>query len=428
MVVEAGRVSQAQAVSRRGRCAWRGLLTLVALVGGMPWVMAEDGPKPRAYLHFRAGEISPQWEVDDHYGISFGYNFNRILGVEFAVDSFERELDLSGIGVIGEESVASFVPQLRVRYPVLKDRLVPYVVMGAGPAVLQLNDRQKAGFGRELDADVTRAGFVVGGGLEYFLADNIAVGFEGKYLWMDEVDVMVDGVAYPKDLSSFMGALSLRVYFSENHPRPLVEESPPSPSRLYFGIQYGGGVITDDRVTSNVSLDPEASALGGVFSPGGGLRVGADLGSNWGVEFALDVTEWNIVADDIGAVGEYSLYPAQLLLRLRQPLGRGRWVPYFLVGGGIMYAELNDKKERGTDLNLDAKGVYPSVGVGGGIEYFVARNFSMNLETRWVYSWDHAFTVGTGPEEKGDLSVFQAMIGFRLYLLEFGKNRWRSEG
>ncbi|MCZ7639294.1 MAG: hypothetical protein M5U12_26575 [Verrucomicrobia bacterium] len=35
--------------------------TLVALVGGMPWVSAEDGAKPRAYLHFRAGEISPQW-------------------------------------------------------------------------------------------------------------------------------------------------------------------------------------------------------------------------------------------------------------------------------------------------------------------------------------------------------------------------------
>ena len=387
--------------------------------------MAEDGPKPRAYLHFRAGEISPRWEVDDHYGISLGYNFNRILGVEFAVDSFERELELDGVGTIGEESVASFVPQLRVRYPVLKDRLVPYVVMGAGPVVLQLNDRQKDGFGRDLDGDMTRAGLVVGGGLEYFLADNIAVGFEGKYLWMDEVDVMVDGVAYPKDLSSFMGALSLRVYFSENHPRPLVEEAPPSPSRLYFGVQYGGAVLTDERITSNVKLEAEASAWGGLFNQVGGIRLGADLGSNWGVDFALDVTEGNMVVDDLGAVGEYSLYPALIQLRLRQPLGRGRWVPYFLAGGGIMYAEFNDKKEPGRNLDVDAKGVYPALGVGGGIEYFVARNFSMNLETRWIYSWDHAFTLGTGPEEKGDLSVFQAQLGFRLYLLELGKNRWR---
>lgn len=403
-------------------------VALATWVGGRTTLEAEDGPKPRAYLHFRAGEISPQWEVDDHYGISFGYNFNRFLGVEFAVDSFERELDLSGIGVIGEESVASFVPQLRVRYPVLKDRLVPYVVMGAGPAVLQFNDRRKAGFGREIDADVTRAGFVLGGGLEYFLADNIAVGFEGKYLWMDEVDVRVDGVAYPKDLSSFMGALSLRVYFSENFPRPLVEESPPSPSRLYFGIQYGGAALTDDRITSDIKLDAEASAWGGLFNQVGGVRLGADLGSNWGVEFALDVTEGNLLVDDLGAVGEYSLYPALFQLRLRQPLGRGRWVPYFLAGGGIMYAEFNDKKEPGQNLDVDAKGVYPALGVGGGIEYFVARNFSMNLETRWIYSWDHAFTVGTGPEEKGDLSLFQAQIGFRLYLLELGKNRWRSEG
>ncbi|MCZ7639292.1 MAG: hypothetical protein M5U12_26565 [Verrucomicrobia bacterium] len=91
-----------------------------------------------------------------------------------------------------------------------------------------------------------------------------------------------------------------------------------------------------------------------------------------------------------------------------------------------MYGEFNDKKEPSQGLKLDAKGVYPALGVGGGIEYFVARNFAMNLETRWIYSWDHAFTVGSGPEEKGDLSVFQAQLGFRLYLLELGKNRWRS--
>lgn len=426
--VLAGKVRAAEGVARRGRRVWGSLLTLAVLAAGLPGVLAEDGAKPRAYLHFRAGEISPQWGVDDHYGLSLGYNFNRILGVEFAADFFERDLDFDGLGGIGEEAVSSFIPQLRVRYPLLKDRLVPYVVMGAGPAVLQFNDRKPDGFGRVIDADVTRAGFVVGGGLEYFLADNIAVGFEGKYLWMDEVDVMVDGVAYPKDLSSFMGALSLRVYFSENYPRPLVEEAPPSPSRLYFGIQYGGAVLTDDRITSNVKLDAEASAWGGLFNQVGGLRLGADLGSNWGVDFALDVTEGNVVVDDIGTVGEYSLYPALIQLRLRQPLGRGRWVPYFLAGGGIMYGEFNDKKEPGQGLKLDAKGVYPALGVGGGIEYFVARNFAMNLETRWIYSWDHAFTVGTGPEEKGDLSVFQAQLGFRLYLLELGKNRWRSEG
>lgn len=388
--------------------------------------MAEDGAKPRAYLHFRAGEISPKWDVDDHYGISFGYNFNRILGVEFAADFFERNVDVGGVGTIGEEAVSSFVPQLRVRYPVLKDRLVPYLLAGAGPAVLQFNDRKRDGYGKDIDADVTRAGIVFGGGLEYFIADNIAVGFEGKYLWMDSVDVMVDGLAYEKDFSSFMGALSLRVYFSENNPRRFVEDPPPAPSRMYFGIQYGGAVITDGDWTSDVELDPEVSAWGGVLNQVGGLRLGADLGSNWGVEFALDVTEGNVDVDGMGAVGEYSVYPAVFQLRLRQPLQRGRWVPYFVAGGGIMYGEFNDRKQAGADLSVDAKGVYPALSVGGGIEYFFVRNFSLNLETRWLYSFDHAITLGNGEEETGDLSLFQAQIGFRVYFLEMGKHRWKN--
>ncbi len=390
-------------------------------------LFGEDGDKPRAYLHFRAGEISPQWGVDDHYGISFGYNFNRILGVEMAADFFERDVDLEGIGGIGEEAVSAFVPQLRVRYPLLGDRLVPYLVAGAGPAVLQFNDRKQDGFHKVIDADVTRAGIVFGGGLEYFIADNVAVGLEGKYLWMDSVDVMVDGVSYEEDFSSFMAALSLRVYFSENHPRRLVEDPPPAPTRMYFGIQYGTAVITDGDWASNVELEPEVSAWAGVLNQLGGLRLGADFDTNWGVEFALDVTEGNVAVDGIGPVGEYSLYPAVVQLRLRQPLQRGRWVPYFVAGGGIMYGEFNDKKEHGEGLKVDAKGAYPALSVGGGIEYFMVRNFSLNLETRWLYSFDQAITIGNGPEETGDLSLFQAQLGFRVYFLELGKHRWKSE-
>jgi len=390
-------------------------------------LLAEDGPKPRAYLHFRAGEISPQWGVDDHYGISFGYNFNRILGVEFATDFLERDVDLDGVGGIGEECVISFVPQLRVRYPFLHDRLVPYLVAGAGPVMLQFNDRKQDGYGKVIDSDFTRAGLVFGGGLEYFIADNIAVGLEGKYLWMDPVDILVDGVSYEKDFSSFMGALSLRVYFSENHPRPRVEDPPPSPSRMYFGIQYGGSVMTDGDWTSNTELTPESSAWAGEIGQAGGLRLGADLGSNWGVEFALDVTEPDLSLRDGPPIGEYSLYPAVFQLRLRQPLQRGRWVPYFLAGGGIMYGEFNDKKEHGDGMKVDAKGVYPALSVGGGIEYFMVRNFSLNLETRWLYSFDHAVTIGAGPEETGDLSVFMVQLGFRVYFLELGKHRWKNQ-
>ena len=78
-------------------------------------------------------------------------------------------------------------------------------------------------------------------------------------------------------------------------------------------------------------------------------------------------------------------------------------------------------------MKVDAKGVYPALSVGGGIEYFMVRNFSLNLETRWLYSFDHAVTIGAGPEETGDLSVFMVQLGFRVYFLELGKHQWKNE-
>jgi hypothetical protein len=38
--------------------------------------------------------------------------------------------------------VGAFVPQLRLRYPFLDDRLVPYLVAGAGIAFTDFNDRK----------------------------------------------------------------------------------------------------------------------------------------------------------------------------------------------------------------------------------------------------------------------------------------------
>jgi opacity protein-like surface antigen len=95
----------------------------------------------------------------------------------------------------------------------------------------------------------------------------------------------------------------------------------------------------------------------------------------------------------------------------------GRWVPYIYAGAGICYAEFKDYQPDSVGWKLEGESIHPAVDVGGGVEYFVARNFSLNADVRWAYSWDQGFGVQNYlPKTKGDLSHFAATIGFRVYL------------
>src|SRR5436190_1107647 len=78
---------------------------------------------------------------------------------------------------VADLGVNGFTPQLRLRYPRLDDRLVPYVVGGTGVARTNVNDTTEpvAWVGGSHD---TRAVSTAGVGLEYFLRDNIAFGVE----------------------------------------------------------------------------------------------------------------------------------------------------------------------------------------------------------------------------------------------------------
>lgn len=380
---------------------------------------AEDADRFRPYLRFHSGDISPLWGVDDLWSFGVGANFNQNWGGELALDFFERDYDFEPYGTLGEVSAWNLVPEARLRFPVAKDRLVPYVIAGIGPSFLQFNDRKKNAYGLDIDIEDTTFAVAAGGGLEYFIADNVTFGIEGKYMWVNPIDGEVEGQTVDVDVSSAIFTFGLRVYFDENHPRPLVTEDEPSANRFYFGLRVGGSVLTDDAWTSGVSLDPEPSALGGVVNQTGSLALGADFNENWGIELVADSLEQNIVLDGYGSVGEYGMGLVMPYLRLKHPLGRGRWVPYFMAGGGIAYGEFNDAKEAGAGLNIDAKGIHPAFAVGGGIEYFVTRNFSFNADARWAYSWDHDIDIEGVTSGTGDFSAVLFNIGFRVYLFDF---------
>jgi opacity protein-like surface antigen len=90
-----------------------------------------------------------------------------------------------------------------------------------------------------------------------------------------------------------------------------------------------------------------------------------------------------------------------------------------MAGVGITYAEYNDAKLPSIGLRVDSKGIYPALGVGAGLEYFVVRNFSLNADARWLYTWDHEIKIADTLKGTGDFSAVQFNLGFRVYLFDF---------
>ncbi len=379
---------------------------------------AEDADRFRPYLRFHSGDVEPLWGVDDHWSFSLGANFNRHLGAELTLDFYEQDERREPIGTLGELSAWNLVPYVRLRYPLLGDRLVPYVLAGIGPSFLQINDRKPPAFGKEVDIEGLTFAGGVGVGLEYFIADNVTFGIEGKYLWVAPIEGRVEGVTYDVDVSAAMFTFGLRVYFDENSPRPLPREESRWPNRFYFGWRVGGFVMTDTDWTSGVSWTAEPSAKGQVNQTGG-LALGADFGEHWGVELTADSLEPSLRLSGLGTFGEYGMGAVLAHLRLRHPLGRGKWVPYLMAGAGITYAEFNDTKPPGAGLRVKSKDIYPAFGAGAGVEYFVVRNFSLNADARWLYTWDHAIKIDGRLDGTGDFSAFQFNLGFRVYLFDF---------
>ena len=375
---------------------------------------AEDSDRLRPYLRFHSGDIAPKWGVDDLWSLSLGANFNKHLGAEMTVDFFERDYDYPGLGTLGEVSAWNFVPHFRLRYPLLRDRLVPYTLMGIGPTFLQFNDGRSS---TAVDIEGMTFAAAAGAGLEFFIADNVTFGIEAKYIWINPIDGKVDGQTARVDVSAPVFTFGVRVYFDENHSRPLSEPGGPWVNRCYVGLRVGGFMLTDDHWIPGVKLTPEAASIGNMNMIGG-LGLGVDLGQNWGGEITVDSLETGIAMENVGTVGEYGMASVIPHLRLRYPLDRGHWVPYFMSGVGLVYGELNDVKPVASDLELHAQGFYPAFSIGAGVEYFLLRNLSFSADVRWLYTWGHEFRAGETMRGNGDFSTAQFTVGLRIYLFE----------
>jgi opacity protein-like surface antigen len=378
---------------------------------------AEDADRFRPYFRFGNGDISANWGVYDLWTFGLGANFDRHWGGELAVDYYEMKFRYQG-RTLGEISSWNIIPQVRLRQPLMRERLVPYLVAGAGASFLQFKDEEAGESVQGTKVDIAGSTFTVtaGAGVDYFLNGNVALNLEGKYYWVQPLTGMVNGNNTNANLSTPTVTAALRVYTDENVPRPLADTVSLSNRRGYIGLRLGGALLTDDRLNRNVKLVSDSPSVGAVNQTGG-LLFGWDFNRNWGAELAWDFLEYGV---DLNGkdIGEYSMKLVIPQLRYRLPTAQGRWVPYLVAGAGASYSEFNDRTGDGYGLKISAKGFHPALSVGAGIEYFLNRNLSVLADTGWLYLWRQKFSVENFAGGRGDSSDFLFRLGVRAYLFD----------
>lgn len=391
-------------------------VTVTAVAGA--W--AEDSDQLRWYFHFKARDTNPLTGVHDYNGFGLGANLDRHFGVELSGDHFEIFPELRDGKVLGEYGVFALMPQVRVRYPLFGDRLVPYVLAGAGVAITDFNDRKAPAFGISVKGESLAPVGTLGAGVEYFLDDNVSIGAEFKYLFAGDQTLTVGGVAHRINASTPLTSIGVRLFYPELRPAPMADVRESTPTRLYLGLRAGVAIPTDTGLTSEIEARPVPGAFGGALAPYYGVAFGLDLNRHVGIELAAEGYEVVLARRGLGSVGEYAIYAVVPQLRLRYPLEEGRVVPYGIVGVGLGHAEWNDRKPRADNMSIKANSDSIAAVVGAGIEYFVTRNIAVGLESKYLYSPGHDIKV----EGRGEDATLQAVVvtfGLRVYLASFGR-------
>jgi len=274
---------------------------------------------------------------------------------------------------------------------------VPYVVGGVNLGMSQLNDRKSPGVGSSIrNKEATLLLGTVGGGIEHFFVDNIAVGVEVKYIAAGDQTITINGVSRDQEVASVLTMLSLRLVVPERCPVPLVEARGSIPVRLYLGGRVGTAFTTSDGFEPFI-VRAEPPAYGGAGNQLIGAALGLNVGRHWGVELAADAYEVRIDDPGFGSLGEMAVHTIVPHLRVRYPLGNGPAVPYLIGGVGLGWAEFNDRKAPRKDLEIEGESVGLAAAVGAGVEYVVASNIAMGVEARYVTSRGHTFEVRPGP-------------------------------
>jgi len=367
----------------------------------------QDGDGFRPYLTIRAGGAiydgdggvpglelrSPSQFPFPHAAI--GANFNKYIGAEVAIDFVETNIEIPGLtSRVGEYASWTVLPQVRLRYPLLDDRLVPYAVGGVGFGIGGFNDRNALHRNVDISGgpDATVIG-AIGGGIEYFIGRNTAIGVEAKHVFGFDTDISFQGQTRSLDQSMTLFSAGFRVFLDDpGHAASTASAAPAGDIdafRWYVAFRTGIGFLPNADDNAAIKTDTVTRAHYGA-------SAGANFNRHWGAEIAWDYWEPELTAPGFGAVSEYALWTYLVQFRYRYPIANDRIVPYALAGGGLGVSQINDRRIPFEEFRLAGETHQTPIGVAGaGIEYFFNSNVAIGLEARYVFGFETDLTIGT---------------------------------
>jgi len=366
----------------------------------------------RFYLYFRGGEnlIVDDEFVDDvefdtpnginfNLGVGIGYDIDRHWSVEIEGDGTEPDLRDQRTGrKINEFSNITLIPAVRFRWPIGDGRFVPYAVGGVGMSINDVND--SANLRLKVKAQSTNVVGTLGLGFDYFLAENVAVGFVTQSFIHSDISTSFRNTDDPSqnrsgsaNLSSVAFLAHIRLYpgqnaASEGGLKWLHADHGPfdeGQRRYYLMALAGTHQFFNDGVGGDVTME----APGGANWTLGGAG-GVNLTEHWGFEIALFNSDPNLNAPGLGKFGELSNFTVLPQARYRWQFLQGRLVVFGTGGVGVAWYTVNDQRDtlpkfsgnnvttaRSPRVTVDDVVIAGSVGAG--IEYFLNSNLSVAL-------------------------------------------------
>lgn len=143
---------------------------------------------------------------------AIGANINRYWGGEFAFEYGRAQLRSPANLRLTGYPVWTMLALARLRYPVMQDKLVPYVIFGGGLGWAETGDRDlpESQFNFHSAQQHTFVG-AAGVGVDYFVQDDVALTFETRSTFNFQTDATYNGVPLKLDPSfmSFTGGIRL---------------------------------------------------------------------------------------------------------------------------------------------------------------------------------------------------------------------------
>jgi outer membrane protein W len=364
----------------------------------------------RFYLLVQGGHAEV---VDDHVasdlslttadGLNFilgggaGYNISDHWGIELQGHGTEPDVRSKVHGKVKEFSNITIVPAVRFRWRLRDLRLVPYVTAGVGGSLNEVNDTSNP----RIKLEASRSSIVgaVEIGADYFVADDVAVGFgvhtfihpdvKTEFVERDRGNRIVSRDTSSVNLTSIAGLVHLRLFFGQGGPEGerrlfLADRGPFDTDALRFYVYALGGHTSqlDDDFGAGATLKAP-----GDFNATLGGGVGVNLSRHWGVDIQLFNTEPNIGFTALGKLAELSTFTVLPAARFRWQLCDGRVVPFLTAGLGVTFLDVGDERRKvdqfgvgvvtAPRFDIDDSTLVGSVGVG--VEYFLNRHISVGI-------------------------------------------------